>query len=463
MNPSLLTLEIITYSLALWLGLHLLARDGLRYAAFGILAYAVSLATDMLATQAPTEALAVTFARLHWPLLFLPALFWLIATLCLLPEEANLPLNLADKWPGGLLLILIPFYLVSAGTNLIFDFSSQPPQAGPAYLIFAAVVLLPLLLALGLIGSAFRRSHSQTPLGLLLVATIFFGLSVGLLIFPLGWLPRSWLLIAMCFDLAVLGLVLARLEAAEAGEALLWDFARSFDAALLASLIFGGLVGLTIWLSTGLTLAMLLLLLGVISAAIAGQTLAEVIQNGLDQVAFATVPQLRRERADLRAVASALPRRNDHLILDTLDEAKFIRLTRRALSHFGDLSRLAASPLTRLPLIEVRLAQRQAGDDTLERATELKRLLTESICRLKPPGKGDFGTTDEWRYYNALYFPYVAGLKPYSRRAEYDDNGLSPAEQEALAWFRTYVPERTLYNWQNAAAKLVAQDIREKT
>ena len=39
---------------------------------------------------------------------------------------------------------------------------------------------------------------------------------------------------------------------------------------------------------------------------------------------------------------------------------------------------------------------------------------------------------------------------------------LDPAAQEALDWFRTYIPERTLYNWQNAAAKLVAQDLRER-
>jgi len=46
------------------------------------------------------------------------------------------------------------------------------------------------------------------------------------------------------------------------------------------------------------------------------------------------------------------------------------------------------------------------------------------------------------------------GLKPYSRRTDYTGNGLD--------WFRTYVPERTLYNWKNAAAKLVAQDLREQ-
>ena len=99
-------------------------------------------------------------------------------------------------------------------------------------------------------------------------------------------------------------------------------------------------------------------------------------------------------------------------------------------------------------------------DDALGRAIELKALLTESVARLKPQQKGDFGVSDEWRYYNALYFPYIIGIKPYSRRAQ---NGhLDPSAQKALAWFRASVPERTLHNWQNAATKLVAQDLREQ-
>jgi hypothetical protein len=109
----------------------------------------------------------------------------------------------------------------------------------------------------------------------------------------------------------------------------------------------------------------------------------------------------------------------------------------------------------------VRLAARHAPDNTLERAAELKTLLAESITRLKPRDQGDFGVSEAWRYYNALYFPYVAGLKPYSRREEV--NGLDPAAHQALAWFQTQVPERTLHNWQNAAARLVAQDLREQS
>jgi hypothetical protein len=125
------------------------------------------------------------------------------------------------------------------------------------------------------------------------------------------------------------------------------------------------------------------------------------------------------------------------------------------------LPRLAGSPLTRLALIDKRLARRGLQGNTLERANELKAVLTESIMRLKPRSEDSFGTTDEWRYYNTLYFPYVLGLKVTSRRASYDD--LDADASAALEWFRTYVPERTLFNWQNSAAALVAQDIREQS
>jgi hypothetical protein len=66
--------------------------------------------------------------------------------------------------------------------------------------------------------------------------------------------------------------------------------------------------------------------------------------------------------------------------------------------------------------------------------------------------------THKWRYYNALYFPYVTGLKPYSQRTQHIPS--DPVSCKALEWFRTQVPERTLYNWQNAATKLIVQDLR---
>ena len=96
-------------------------------------------------------------------------------------------------------------------------------------------------------------------------------------------------------------------------------------------------------------------------------------------------------------------------------------------------------------------------DAPLARATELKALLLETITRLKP-ADGDFGTSDEWRHYNALYFYYVVGVRPYSVRTKVTE--LDPVARRALAWFVDQVPERTLHNWQAAAAKIVANELR---
>jgi hypothetical protein len=231
-------------------------------------------------------------------------------------------------------------------------------------------------------------------------------------------------------------------------------------AALLAALLFGSQVALAIVAGVGVSFAMLALLLATVAAAITLTIFATPVQSVLDQLVFARSPRLRRARDDARAAASALPRINTALDLADLDEAEFARLTRRALSHYGDLPRLAANPLTRLPQIERRLAMRGAPNETLEPAIELKALLAESVARLKPRSQDGFGSSDEWRHYNALFFPYIAGLKPYSRRAIHDR--LDPAARQALDWFQALVPERTLYNWQTAAARLVARDLREQ-
>ncbi|NUT93452.1 MAG: hypothetical protein HOY78_15665 [Saccharothrix sp.] len=190
------------------------------------------------------------------------------------------------------------------------------------------------------------------------------------------------------------------------------------------------------------------LLYGTVAAAVALQVLANPLAAVVDRVA---VPEVAEERAELREAADALPRR-----APLAEDADFVKLTRRALSSYGDLGKLVASPLTELPVISARLAARGVPDQPLERAAELKTLLLESIQRLKPKD-GDFGTSDEWRHYNALYFYYVVGIRPYSRRTKRED--LAPEARKALAWFVNQVPERTLHNWQNAGAKLVAADL----
>ncbi len=364
-------------------------------------------------------------------------------------NPANAPMRFAGLGAAA--------YALALAMETLAPFLSPSPA-----LTFGRWVLasLPVLLWLGVLASLARtysRTQPRRPLGVILTATLFFALGLGLLLFPLNWLPRIWVMLAIGGDFIALGLAIAMLDAFNEGETLLPDMVRSLISAVVVTLLFGGPVALVVAFSTGATLPMLILWLSLTALAIAMQVFAETMQGWLDRLAFARVPHLAAERAELRAVAEALPRADDSLDLTTLDEAELARLTRRALSHLSDLSRLASSPLTRLPNITQRLAARGIPPGPLERAQELKSLLTESILRLKPRGKDDFGVSDEWRHYNALYFPYVAGLKPYSARASHDD--LSPTAQEALEWFRVTIPERTLHNWQTAAARLVAQDL----
>lgn len=431
-------IHILVFSFALWFGLYLLARDprkpGLRYAGLGLIAYALALTFDLLATYDPA------LIRWRFAVALLPSAFWFGVSLSLLPETPEIARRYLPWLVAGYVLAM--------------------EVAGAEVVLIAAVPIVVSVIALRFVWRAFRGGLPQRPLVTLFTATIFFLLGLGLLVIPLAWLPTSLVLLAISGDLALLGYVIAALDAFDEGEALLPDFLRSLGVSAFAALLFGGQVAVAMLIS-GVTPEMLALLLAVITTAIATQTFADPIQSALERLIFARFPRLRQARADLRAAASALPRVNDALDLETLDDAEFVHLTRRALGHMGDLQRLAASPLTRLPVIEARLTARGEQDNTLERAAELKKLLAESIARLKPRTGDDFGTSDEWRYYNALYFPYVAGLKPYSRRA-LRDNGLHPAEKAALDWFQAYVPERTLHNWQNAAAKLVAQDLRER-
>lgn len=175
----------------------------------------------------------------------------------------------------------------------------------------------------------------------------------------------AWAIVAVGIGLTLAGDLIAVRAALDQGESLLLDFVRSLDGALLTALTFGAPIATVMWLSTGITPAMMLLLLVSTGLAIVNQVLSEPIQRLLDHAAFATLPQLRRQRADLRAVADALPKSqaatapSERASHEWSDE-EFTRLTRRALSHFGNLPKLTASPLIHLPAIDARLKTARA-------------------------------------------------------------------------------------------------------
>src|SRR5690606_17859021 len=143
-----------------------------------------------------------------------------------------------------------------------------------------------------------------------------------------------WFLIFTAYGLLLwMGMYLlardtARREALESGEALWPDLLRSFDYSFFTALLFGGQVALVIWQATGLTRPMLLLLLLTVGSAITLQVWATPLASLLDRIALAHLPQLRQERALLRAESNARTRLAPSSPLE-LPEEEFARLTRR--------------------------------------------------------------------------------------------------------------------------------------
>jgi len=406
-----LIMPILFYAFTLWLGSYLLARNSqkmaVRLTGWGLLAYAIALGTQVI------------FDQFFLITLLLPALLWIGAALHLLPEESPTRPILIRIW----LVASIPLAILT--------------QLNPW---FAAFIVLALVLCAGMIAKLAITAHFKNTFALLAVIALFVTLSAGLLILPLHWIPLSWGMTLLGFDLLFLGATIIAWDAFDEGESIRAHLVHSFVSNLYYA---GALAFITALFTDNLSLLLLLLTFGILT-----QTFSDPIQSLLDSL---TLPRrLNNERQTLRQTADALPLLST-LETDSVDKEQFTRLTRRALSHLGDLPKLATNPLVNLPVI--------TGTNPLDRAHALKSLLVQSIQKLKPQSDAKFGTTDEWRYYNAVHFPYVLGLKPYTRRADYDS--LDNASRAALDWFQTSVPERTLHNWQNTAARMIAEDIRK--
>ncbi len=436
----MILLNLIPFTVSTWLGLFLLARGShprLRLAALGLLFYAAALAT-----HDPNISLAL---RLLPPILWVGAILYLDQRV----TDKHLTLFMLWKW------MLLPVTLLLIGFFLINTFAAS---TSPFIWISLFIGLTPLFWTLMLIQDFISLLRPKQAAGVLFTATLFFALGEAFLLLPVDWFPQQYALPAIGIDLLFLGICIAWFDAFDEGETFLPDMMRSFVLTVIIVLIFAGQVGFMIAIQTGLTKGMKILLTTTIFASVLISVFGNRLQNKLDDLAFARLPSVRDARTRLQTESTILSRKDAKIDLSTLSEEQRSRLTRRALSHFGDLTRLASSPLTQLPVIESRLKTRDTPDTTLDRASELKSLLTESILKLKPQTNKLFDTTDEWRFYNALFFPYVAGLHPYSRNQERD---LASHEKEAINWFQAFVPERTLHNWQNAGAKLIATDLWE--
>ena len=448
-------LSAVVFTLSWWLGLYLLARDPrkpvLALAATGLCGFALVVALD--AVRVVSVAHAGLLSQIEIYLVAVPGVAWFAVVL----ELARPP----ETWRGratelSLVAVVAAATLVGAG----MAGSVEGPLRTGHWVMFAVISASTLG---ALVAAVRRRSQPVSVVGVVVVATLFFALGNAVLIIPLGLVP-SWLALASTgFDVLLLGVAVALWDAFDEGQALRADMLRSFAGTVVVAVLFGGqaLLGMAVIGGDGPgRTALTVLLFTSLAIAIAINVLADPLAGLLDRLAFSRSPTLRADRAALRSTEAALPLRSPGP-LDHLDDDTFARLTRRALGHYGDLSKLVASPLTQLPVIDERLAARGATDQPLERANELKALLADHIARLKPRDGGEFGTTEQWRYYNSLYFPYVVGVRAYAQNAT--AAGLDPVARQAWQWFVTEVPQRSLHNWQNAAARLIAADLRSQS
>jgi len=413
------------FGLTLWLGAYLLSRTSQKMTVpltgLGVLFFALALALEIIWGQQPNS------------ILLLPALFWIGAALYLVPEETPWRHSVIRGW----MLAVIPIFILTLLNAW-----------------FSLLAIFALLGCVMLIASLKPQKIFKNTFALLVVIGLFFSLSTGLLVLPLNWFPRTWLIPALGLDLILLGVAITLWDAFDEGESIRSHILRSFVSSLYYGGALAALVILAIAIDGEMTRGKLIALVSVVAFGILTQTFSNSIQTLLDRITMSRESAANDQREVLRNTADALPRLST-IDPAEVDEEEFARLTRRAISNLGDLPKLSTSPLINLPTIIA-----NHPDNLLDRAHTLKSLLIESIQQLKPQSEEGFGTTDEWRYFNSLYFPYVLGLKPYTRRM--DKDSLDETSRQALEWFQVSVPERTLHNWQNTAARLVADDLRRK-
>lgn len=438
----------IVFALSWWLGLYLLARDPrkpvLVLAAVGLTSFATVVALDAVRVVSGSEALS----RIEVFLVTVPGIAWL-AVLLELARPAD-----TERGRAVQVGVVVAVAVVALAGAAVARSVEGPLGLGHGVMLGAIAIS-----TLAALVVALRSARPRRVLAFVAAATLFFALGNAIVIIPLGLAPSWFALASTGVDVALLGVAVAMSDAFEEGQALRADMRRSFAAMTLVALLFGGqiLVGLAV---SGPSTALTALLFSSLAVAIAVQVLAGPLAGLLDRLAFAGSPELRADRDALRRTEAALPRRATSP-LDDVDDETFARLTRRALGNYNDLPRLVTSPLTALPEIDQRLAANDVPDQPLERANELRALLAEHIERLKPRDAGEFGTTEPWRYYNSLYFPYVLGVRAYAQNAT--PAGLDPVAKEAWKWLVTEVPQRSLHNWQNAAARLIARELRAQS
>src|SRR5204863_8627860 len=105
----------------------------------------------------------------------------------------------------------------------------------------------------------------------------------------------------------------------------------------------------------------------------------------------------------------------------------------------------------------------------LNRAIVLKEILLELLDGLRPHDGAGRVTSDAWRFYNCLYYPYVRGisrrraptvLRQLVERRKREGGARSDLEQ-VVDWL-VQANEDTFYKWQRRGSDTIAAALRER-
>ena len=183
------------FSLCLWFGLYLIARNystthivdsadttnkHLIYTGLGLVSFAIYIAAITLGQQSENLFLE----RLRWALTFLPAIFWSGTLIELLADSHRQKKLLQRVWNYSVAPLSVLFFVTSLSTSFLV---SNTANLNFGLYLFALLAILPLLSAyILLVKQQFssREADKRTLLALLLVITLFFSISVGVLLIP---------------------------------------------------------------------------------------------------------------------------------------------------------------------------------------------------------------------------------------------------------------------------------------
>jgi len=302
---------------------------------------------------------------------------------------------------------------------------------------------------------------------LLAVGALFFLLGAGhialniLLRYPWSQLPGYALLLV---GLGALSAAVAMHSALLLGKDIRRDVVYSLvGLATLLALYLGGVGVLTGFDDVRHRLVALLLAALVTS----GHTLPDAARAWLDRAFF--TPAVRQERAAARAYADVLAVQPAGPHPDLGTAKAFDDAVRRALTHLSDPTKLATSPLLNLVVVAQGVREQHLEDNRLNRAIVLKEVLLELLDRLRPHDGVGRVTSNAWRFYNCLYYPYVRGisrrraptvLRQMVERRKREGSARSDLEQ-VVDWL-VQVNEDTFYQWQRRGSDTIAAALRER-